>query len=353
MSCRASIRRTRMLIPGRSSSYVIGSQLNPTIGFRGGNRNREEYHFYCRSSDRLPNETMARFTVRVPDGPVIPANSNVKLQVFAASIPNTLYLLKFAVVKIAWSPIATDLIGTFDNLTCSKATKLFNGYYDMTDPEQSVFFTQWYNNQLPVDLLYFDVRSGKLINRTNYYIRIDIEDERARKAFGYPTLTQRSALEQFLLSRGFPLTLLQYPETIILTPFPNFLAWTTNEPFVYDDSILSFKVAMPNPMVLIPATLYIRMSERLDYTFESEPISTDLRTNAVHSNIVAMIPCSAGFGQMLTYANDFIFTEITARQDFKEFVVQLCDEDGNEVVPELDWQMGLRLVYRAEDRLAR
>jgi hypothetical protein len=75
--------------------------------------------------------------------------------------------------------------------------------------------------------------------------------------------------------------------------------------------------------------------------------------NTTRSNIVAMIPCFAGFGQLLTYTNDFIFTEITARQDFKEFVIFLCDEDGFEIIPSSDWQVGIRLVWRTEDKLAR
>lgn len=345
-------RRCLARVPGRTNPYRIAS-INPQIGTRGPARTKEEYTFYIRSTDRFYTESPNSFTVKIPDGPSIPVNSNVKIQLVQASIPNNFYLLRNQRVRIAWATNFDDILLAWDNIDLQlKKEKILTGFYNMTTDDNKYITEVVDQLDDPLPLLYWDSRTNRLLNRTKFYLRIEVMDDYGRRALGFPDDSQRRNLEGlFPILKNIP------ANVMFLSPFPgDFEEWQNNVSSIGIEpgNEVDIPYALLNPMVQVPTSIYIRLSnEQLPSVYET--VEPDIISNTDHSTIIAMIPCSAGFGQLITYYNDFFFSELDARQDFKEFKLELCDEDGR-VVPANscpDWQCQIKLIWRPEDKAAR
>lgn len=381
MSCRASIRRKRLLIPGRSTSLVPSSQVNPRIGYKGQRRNFEEFLVYVNSADRDPVDTSSSFTVKIPDGPVFPINSRIQVQVFAASIPNTFYYLQNEYVEVS---VYKDIPSIVANAKPERDIKRWlNGTYDpQNDTDLAVMST---SSTSGFDL-FFDRRTKHFMNRNkDKWIKIKVSSAAGRLAYGFPDEIIRSQISSYFSGVISSLgqntiiaqlaTILSDENVMLLAPNPDIdFVGSSNEALsnsanlrkttiVQQDSngtkifekTLPFTMAIaPRPSIFIPLCYYINMDCSFENVFETTDMDARKISNCTQSQTLCMIPVTSDFYSVLTYMNDInMYQEFTNRQDFKQFRITITDENGIEVSPNLDWSLGIRIRWEPEDHFAR
>lgn len=395
MSCRASIRRRRLLTLSRSSTLVSGSNLNPGIGFKGRRRNDEEIILYVNSADRDPTEIISKFKVYVPDAPVFPINASVRVQAFSACIPNSGSFLRNEEVKLTFANDLFDLIN--GKLPPNQPPSHFlNGDYDPSETLDAKHMC--FERSITTNYLYFDKHTNKMINNSNdTWIMIETSSDLGKKVYGFPTEAERPKLQFFV--RSFIETLLSSsidqafrdrielakkklielsksdrnvfilapvtdPTYQPITPSQNLPAHINYGKFTYEYNLSNNQTgtvvldvpacAFPNPIQMIPKCYYIRLMELFRNVKESVEYDPYKVENTAHSTIIAMVPANAGYMNVNTWDNPNNYSvEFDNIQDIRSFELILCDENGCMVVPEFDWSVGLRFFWTPEDNHVR